>query len=244
MKVVTDSHYQDPRLVKLYDIDSPWSADRDFYLALARQPNQAILDLGCGTGLLCNAYAAQGHDVTGVDPSAAMLEIGRQKSEGRAVEWVQSFAQDYSSDKLFDLIIMTGHAFQAVLNDADIDATFAAMRKHLKPTGRVVFESRNPAIDWAKVWDYDMALETSDGIVHESRRFTGMNNGRMTFDLLYRFADETLVSHSELRFLSCSDIKARMEKAGLQILQVLGDWDSSPFTEGSSPEMIFIASPS
>jgi len=36
------------------------------------------LDLGCGTGLLCNAYAADGQGVTGVDPTLAMLEAASQ----------------------------------------------------------------------------------------------------------------------------------------------------------------------
>ncbi|GGN88168.1 hypothetical protein GCM10010112_71400 [Actinoplanes lobatus] len=32
-----------------------------------------ILELGCGTGRLANVLAARGHDVVGVDESAAML---------------------------------------------------------------------------------------------------------------------------------------------------------------------------
>ncbi len=151
-----DNHYGNTKLADIYDLDSPWSIDRDFYLSLAGTPNQRILDLGCGTGLLCNAYAAQNHHVTGVDPSPAMLEVAHRKPHGKEIEWVQSFAQNYESDRLFDLIIMTGHAFQVLLEDVEVLATFSTMRKHLKPSGIVVFESRNPVIDWTKEWNYDM----------------------------------------------------------------------------------------
>jgi len=58
-----------------------------------------------------------------------MLEIGRRKPHGQEIEWVQSFAQAYRSDKLFDMIIMTGHAFQVLLEDADILATFSMMNR-------------------------------------------------------------------------------------------------------------------
>jgi ubiquinone/menaquinone biosynthesis C-methylase UbiE len=237
-----DAHYDNPQLAKLYDFDSPWSIDRDFYLSLAVKTRQSILDLGCGTGLLCNAYAAINHDVTGVDPSAAMLSVARQKPHGEDIEWVQSNAQTYQSGKLFDLIIMTGHAFQVLLEDADIQATFAVMRKHLKFDGAVVFESRNPEIDWSKKWNYEMLLQLPGTAVYESRRFMKMDKERMTFELRYQFPDETIVSESELRFLSKGAIEEQLVASGLSVVKVLGDWSGNPFKSHTSREMIFFAS--
>lgn len=60
-----DQHYLDERLVKIYDHDSPWNAERDFYLSLIKQPGSRILEVGCGTGLICNELAKAGHQVTG-----------------------------------------------------------------------------------------------------------------------------------------------------------------------------------
>ncbi len=235
-----DAHYVNPKLAELYDLDSPWSADRDFYLSLAGQSSQTILDLGCGTGLICNAYAEKGHKVTGADPSAAMLDVARRKPYGNEIEWIQSFAQAYRSDKLFNLIIMTGHAFQVLLEDVDILATFSTIRKHLKPGGLAVFESRNPKIDWAPEWNYDLDLKLPAGDVHESRRFISLENDRMTFELHYQFPDENLVSTSELRFLTLEGIEERLTASGLGTDKVLGDWDGSSFNETTSPEMIFM----
>jgi SAM-dependent methyltransferase len=235
-----DTHYENSKLADVYDLDSPWSIDRDFYLSLAGDSKIKILDLGCGTGLLCDVYASKNHEVTGVDPSLAMLKVGRRKTHGDRIEWVQSFAQTYHSEKLFDLIVMTGHAFQVLLDDADILATFATMRKHLNSSGLIAFESRNPNIDWRKQWDYEMVIEMPNCVVHESRRFVSMNRDKMTFDLRYQFPDETLVSKSELRFLSRKEIEERLIATGLFIEKILGDWDNSPFEETISEEMIFL----
>lgn len=138
---------------------------------------------------------------------------------------------------------MTGHAFQVLLEDADILAVLATMRRHVKPDGLIVFESRNPFIAWANEWDYDMDLKLPGGsIVHESRRFIAMKNDRMTFELRYQFPDETLASASELRFQSRDEIEERLHASGLQVDQLLGDWDGKPFDESVSHEMIFLVS--
>ena len=220
-----DNHYANQKLVELYDLDSPWSQDREFYLNLVYGNKQSVLDLGCGTGLLCDAYAAKGHDVTGVDPSRAMLDVARRKAFGDKIEWIESTSQNYRSDKLFDLIIMTGHAFQVLIDDSDISQTFSAMRKQLKENGLIVFESRNPRIDWPRTWDYDIDLKLPDCVVTESRRFKQKLEDRMSFELLYRFPNETLVSASELRFLSKENIVGFLSVAGLSVKEILGDWD-------------------
>lgn len=235
-----DVHYTHPRLVALYDLASGWSPDRDFYLALGGTAPQSILDLGCGTGLLADAYAARGHDITGVDPASAMLDAARRKPHGATIEWVCATAEAYRSPKRFDLIVMTGHAFQVLLTDADVGAAFATMREHLKPGGRIVFESRNPAIDWRAGWNRDLVIDRRSGARAE-RRFLAMDGDRMTFEWRYLFPDETLVSTSVLRFLSRAEIEERLTAAGLDVEKVLGDWDASPFDERTSHEMIFFA---
>ncbi len=63
----------------------------------------------------------------------------------------------------------------------------------------------------------------------------------MTFEIRYQFPDETLVSSSELRFLSSKEIEERLIASGLCVEKVLGDWDGKSFDESSSHEMIFIA---
>jgi ubiquinone/menaquinone biosynthesis C-methylase UbiE len=236
---MADEHYENLTMAQIYDLDSPWSVDRDFYLALAARPSMTILDLGCGTGLLCNAYAEEGHRVVGADPAAAMLEVAKKKPYGESIQWVQSTAQEFRSQDRFDLIIMTGHAFQVLIDDSDVLAALSVMQKHLATDGIAVFESRNPNIDWAKRWDYVMNIDMPTGKVKESRRMLEQKGERMTFELKYEFENETQYSRSELRFMPYSKIKELIQAAGLEVVQIYGDWDKSPFDENVSEEMIF-----
>lgn len=235
-----DLHYEDPRLAEVYDYDSGWSIDRDFYLELAGPHPQRILDLGCGTGLICDACAAIGHHVVGVDPSPAMLDIARRKPNGDRIRWIQTTAQDLQLDEHFDVIMMTGHAFQVLLHDADVSAALTTMRTHLAPSGCIAFESRNPNIAWESRWNYDQAIALPNASLVESRRFLAWNGDRMTFELSYAFPDGCWTSRSELRFLARRQIEERLLASGLQAT-VYGDWSRTPFDAQSSQEMIFIA---
>lgn len=235
-----DLHYEDPDLAALYDLDNGWSIDRDFYLDLAAGGPKRILDLGCGTGLLCDAYAARGHQVTGVDPAGAMLEVARTKRHGSLVEWVESTAQAFRSDKRFDLIIMTGNAFQVFLEDADVLQALTTIRKHLAEGGMAAFETRNPALDWPARWNQDAEHRWGEVTIRQSRRVTKREGNRISFETRFGFPDKELVSFSELLFLSRVEIEDRLAKCGLSPRAVQGDWDGQPFDDEASEEMVFL----
>ncbi len=235
-----DRHYKHEKLTAIYDFDSGWSPDRQFYLELANAPKMDILDIGCGTGLLANEYAARGHIVTGVDPAESMLQVAREKFYGDEIEWVQSFAQDIDLEDTFDLIVMTGHAFQVLQTDDDVIDTFRTVYEHLKLDGLFVFESRNPAIDWEKSWNYDLEIELpTDDVVKESRRFVSMEDNKLSFELRYQFDAELLISNSTLRFWTELEIRNHLESTQLRAEKILGDWTGNPFNEADSEEMIF-----
>ena len=235
-----DAHYANPKLAEVYDAGSGWGKDRYFYLSLAGDTPIRILDLGCGTGLICDAYAAKGHIVTGADPAESMLNVARRKPNGHKIEWVQSEAQAFASKNLYDLVIMTGHAFQVLLEESDVKATFRMVRDHLAPGGRFVFESRNPDIEWESRWNETEILRLPSADITYERKVHRREGNRIHFETIYHFDDETLVSQSELRFWTAAEIKALLEQSGLRVSEFLGDWDGSPFIP-SSDEIIFIA---
>ena len=241
-----DVNYQDARLAEIYDLDNPWAEDTDFYLALAEPGPCHVLDLGCGTGTLCCALAQRGHQVTGVDPASPMLAIAASKPYAEKVEWIQARAEDYRSESRFDLIVMMGHVFQILLTDEEVLAVLTNMRRHLKPGGTAAFESRNPNIDWARVWGTHAPAEHTvpNGRVRETLRITAESGELISFQQQFEFPDQTLISSSTLRFLSRTRIESFIARAGLVPSEVFGDWDRSRFEPEQSPEMIFILEPS
>lgn len=237
-----DLHYTDPRLARRYDQDCGWGVDSAFYLSLAGSEARNVLDLGCGTGILSNAYASLGHHVTGVDPARAMLDVARHKQHAHMIRWVCSSAQAYRSAHRFDLIVMTGHAFQVLLTDDDIISVIRVMRDHLAADGRIIFETRNPEVDWASRWDGADRSHVLDGIpLRQTCRVRGASSECITFDTTYTFPDVSLTSASTLRFAPRDQVVALVQAEGLRVGSVYGDWDMRPFDRSTSEEMIFTA---
>jgi ubiquinone/menaquinone biosynthesis C-methylase UbiE len=235
--------YTDSRVAEIYDAANPLAEDGLFYLALAGSRPRTVLDLGCGTGALCCALAERGHEITGVDPAAAMLDVARRKPHPNQVEWVEATAQSYQSQKRFDLILMTGHAFQTLLIDADILATFETMRVHLNDGGRIAFETRNPRVDWASEWAGRQRLirMPSGEKVLETLEIRGAGAEFISFQTTYRFPHTTLTTSSTLRFPAREHVERLLGRAGLGVRVVFGDWELGRFDQPSSREMIFVA---
>jgi ubiquinone/menaquinone biosynthesis C-methylase UbiE len=93
------------------------------------QPKHRVLDIGCGTGLSSALLIANGHDVTGVDPSERMLAHARRNFP--AADWVTGKAEALPFESgSFDAVI-SGQA----LHHTDRVAALNEISRVLKPRG-------------------------------------------------------------------------------------------------------------
>ncbi|TIM85770.1 class I SAM-dependent methyltransferase, partial [Mesorhizobium sp.] len=151
---MTDLLYSDPDLVQFYDIENEGGVDFDYCVGFAKDAG-SVLDLGCGTGQLAAALADR-RSVTGVDPAPAMLDVARRRAGGQRVDWVEADARNVRLGRRFDLVILTGHAFQVFLTPEDREAVLATIAVHLAADGCFIFDTRNPVaqewLEWTPEW--------------------------------------------------------------------------------------------
>lgn len=237
---MADAHYELPELAALYDIECAWSEDRAFYLKLAGSEPISVLEIGCGPGMVARAMAGAGHSVTGVDPAAAMLEVGRMSAFGDRVRWLKAAARDFSINDHVDLAFMTGHAFQVLLDDDDIRQSLANIRRHLAPGGVFAFETRNPALPWETLFKEADTLETDGGPVPVEWRVLWRRDELVRFDTHYLLPDGERLSESTLRFLPLDRLTEFLTEAGFEIQSLYGDWNKSAFDAKTSHEIILV----
>ncbi|GAB3171713.1 class I SAM-dependent methyltransferase [Streptomyces incanus] len=94
-----------------------------------------VLDLGCGTGSLSLLAAEQGHRVTGVDRSPAMVRLAREKLAGRdAVFLVGDAAAPPTGERRYDVVLVR-HVLWTL---PDPGRALRHWRGLLRPGGRLV----------------------------------------------------------------------------------------------------------
>jgi hypothetical protein len=172
-----------------------------------------------------------------------MLDRARTRPD---VEWILGDLTAVRFDREFDLVVMTGHAFQVFLTDDQLRAALAAIRSALIDGGRFAFETRNPLARAWERWTADNVVElvTPAGDVV---RFTRADYAQVAGDLVsfsQTFTspswERPKASRSTLRFLDVDTLSAFLSGAGLVIAEQFGDWDRGPLAD-TSPEIITIA---
>jgi SAM-dependent methyltransferase len=243
---MVDRQFSEAGLAALYDLFCPWEprGDFSFYLPLVLAA-EAVLDVGCGTGALLHGAREAGHTgrLCGLDPAGGMLEQARQRPD---IEWVLGDLASVAWAQEFDLVVMTGHAFQVLVGDDELRASLAVIRSVLAEDGRFAFETRNPLVRAWEGWTPDNAVEVTDAagaVVRMAHEVETPADGKIvSFTTTFTSPswDRPQVSRSTLRFLDSDSLSELLSGAGLVIEEQFGDWDRQPLTE-TSPEIITIA---
>ncbi len=231
--------FEEEFFASLYDCVNPWSVSDDFYVNRAIESGDAVLDLGCGTGMLACAIAARGLSVTAVDPAEAMLRIARSRPGGTKVNWIESDGQSLRLPQRFRFVYMTGHAFQQLLTDDDAVVLLRTAAAHLDPDGRFIFETRNPAAQAWLSWTPEHSRRTIRSPVFgpiELFYDAELADGIVTIREHYHLMDQGVqrVGHNRIRFIDQEHLERLLTTSGLAAVAWYGDWAGGPLSETSN----------
>ena len=221
-----DAIFANPRLARVYDPLDPDRSDLEVYAAMAAEFGAgSVLDVGCGTGTLACMLAGRGLDVIGVDPARASLDVARAKPGAGAVRWLEGDATSLPSLQV-DLATMTGNVAQVFLTDAEWASTLSGVLAALRPGGRLVFETRDPArrawLDWTREHSFTRTDVPGVGVVqswHELAAVTGELVSFRSFTV-FEADDMVIASDSTLRFRERDAIAASLAATGYRLDEV------------------------
>ncbi|GAC1696458.1 MAG: class I SAM-dependent methyltransferase [Candidatus Limnocylindrales bacterium] len=248
---------EDARFASYYDLqygfgpdDSPWP-DVDWFRSVASGTGGPVLELGCGTGRIAAALAADGHLVVGLDRSEAMLARAaeRARAAGVGVELVRGDLVELDLGRRFPLVIVPFNTFLMVPPD-NRRSCLAKIRGHLAPEGVLAIDVFQPDPERIAGFDGGVLDEGSALDPRSGERVTFFTSTRATVDRTVHtlrvdaVGDDGIVHRHErvltLYFLYRREVELLLEGAGFELLSVHGDGEGTPADE-RSPRLLVLA---
>ena len=235
--------------------------DHDFIKRIIESQNGPALDVGCGTGRLLLRYLEAGLTVEGVDTSADMLAICRDKARTRGLPepvLYQQAMQKLDLPKQYGVIYIPCGTFCLIIDRVEAFEALRRLHAHLEPDGLLVFNLFWPFGDgealskkplggwtrWGKLWD---DTQPDGSLMKQSLMRTSFNRAEQFFTARRRYqlvrdgkviAEEVFDANE--RWFYKHEMVMMLEIAGFEDVQVKDGWSDADFAEVHD-SMVFIA---
>ena len=219
--------------------------DHAYLKRVIERNNGPALDIGCGTGRLTLRYLAAGLDVDGLDPSADMLALCREKAVARELEvnLYQQSMHELNLPRKYKTIFIPCGTFCLLINRDDAMQALRRMYDHLEPGGELVFnlfwEIGKGGWFWNEVdgkwWrmfyntlpngDQVFQYMMTDKVDHAKQQFFGRRR--------YRLVSKGQVIREEIfpsyeRVYGKYEIQMMLELTGFRDVRVYDGWQDEP----------------
>ncbi len=181
-----------------------------------------LLDMGCGTGNLSVRLAALGFEVIGQDASSEMLAISAAKSP--KIRWIcQDMAQTELGEPV-DAVISTLDSINHLQSADEMEKCFRAVARNLKNGGVFAFDV-NTIYKHREILGSNTFVYDVDGVycVWQNEFDPSDNSVGIELDLFFEEEDGAYTrgyeSFREVA-LSESETRRRLERAGLQVVEI------------------------
>ncbi|MFX0000999.1 MAG: class I SAM-dependent DNA methyltransferase [Candidatus Hodarchaeota archaeon] len=224
--------------------------DIPFYVKNAKDYGDPILELACGTGRVTIPIAQNKLSITGLDILSTMLKEAKRKSKevGVKIKWIEADMTNFDLNKKFNLILIPGCAFNALIDLKSVEDCLICVKKHLKSNGGFIFDAFNPNLDIlvrdpSKFYP-NAEYQDPDGrglvSVKENTKYDKANQ-MLLWRLTYSIEDKIISKSNEmkLRIFFPQELDAILKYNGFEIKAKYGDSELKPF-EPNSRRQIFI----
>jgi ubiquinone/menaquinone biosynthesis C-methylase UbiE len=198
-----------------------------------------VLDLCCGMGRHSMALTDFGYKVTGIDLSNVLLKEAVRIDKDEMVRWIQGDMRDVQLTTQFDAVVNLFTSFGYFEQDDENEKVLREIHRLLKPDGQgqFIIDFLNPEYVEANLVPFSKREEGSCTI-EETRK---LEDGFVQKTIVIREPGmEERTYLEQVKLYHREPFMAMLERAGLEVLHVYGDYDASPYNNAVSKRMIFV----
>ncbi len=238
--MLTSDIYDHPAL---YDALLPVGAHLPYYLELSRQTSGDVLELACGTGQLTVPVASSGVPIVGIDTSAPMLNLAKERAAAArvSVEHLLGDMRNFDLGRQFGLIFIARNSLLHLHSSEDLLAAFARVRRHLAPEGIFAFDIFNPSVRiLASPADQRFSLFQVETESFGTLSVEGTNDydsatqvNRGNWHVSAQGKPHTWIFPLALRSIFPQELPLLLAAGGFHLKSRAGDLDQTPFDSNS-----------
>lgn len=228
--------------------------DLDFYLDVAEEIGDPILEIGVGTGRVAIDLTTHGFTVVGIDNSPEMLKVAQKNVDAlnnkisSQIELHCADMRDFSLEQKFPLVIMPFRAFLHNLTIEDQLATLENIKKHLTHDGILAFDLFVPLYgvmsqnEWHDKIEHDELADSESGISIDIKVEHNAADQLLTIQNKYvnEGNNSSRSAMMTYRYIFRYEMEALLRCAGYKVMDVYGGFDNEPY-DFHSGIMVFIA---
>lgn len=194
----------------------------------------SILDLACGKGRHSVYLNTLGFDVTGADLSENSIAFAKQFENETLHFKVHDMCKPFKQrfDAVFNLFTSFGYFDE----DKDNLSTIKAIKKELTPYGFGVIDFMNS--DFVIDHLVPEEMKVVEGITFFLRRY--VDNGYIVKDIEFVHEGTNYAFQERVKAFTLNDFEQLFEKAGVNLLEVFGDYKLNKFKPESSERLVMI----
>ena len=193
-----------------------------------------VLDLACGKGRHAIYLNQLGFDVIGADLSENSIAEANKNSNSSLHFQVHDMREKMEDQ--FDAIFNLFTSFGYFENDADNLKTLIAIKESLTEHGFAVIDFMNVNQVIANLVPEE--TKTVDGIDFHIKRY--VKDGHIFKEIAFQDQGESFHFTEKVQALTLQDFQDMMEKAGIYLLDIFGDYKLKKFHKTESERLIMI----
>jgi SAM-dependent methyltransferase len=200
-----------------------------------------VLDLPCGQGRHAHLLAEAGFDVDGLDYSAHLLDIARERGTGRTLRYVRGDMRRLPArwTGRFDAVLNLFTSFGFFMDPADDRTVIREIARVLAPGGLFVFHAGSRDGVMARFLDRDWWQADDGTMVAHEREFDPLS-GVLSIRSTFRGPRATGERAHRIRLYTATRIAELCADAGLIVEQAFDGFRDRPLTRRST-EMLLVA---
>lgn len=202
------------------------------------------LDLACGTGSMALELDGLGYDTIGVDSSPDMLDVAREKSEGREILYL---CQDMKALDLYgtvDVVTCTLDSLNYLTSTKELSCVFSIVNNFLEEGGIFVFDL-NTEYKFRNTYGCNSYVFEDKGVFCTWQNDYNEKSGKCVFyvSVFEEENDGRYVRSDEYHVEKChkeKTVERELKKCGFEILGVYSDFNDSPVND-KTPRAFYVA---